>query len=113
MKLVRERHEVMILICALSSGQGNEWIPIVLFLDLVLFVPVCSAADLYVTKHLDPYLRKTAHSQELLLRIVSRERRINAIPESARKYCYYAKDGNAFEVRDHLLQTMMFFVCQT
>ncbi|XP_070186287.1 3'-5' exoribonuclease HELZ2-like isoform X2 [Littorina saxatilis] len=74
--LLRERPEARILICAQSN----------------------SAADLYVTKHLDPYLRKTPNSQSLLLRIVTKERRINSIPESTRKYCCYSPDGNSFEV---------------
>ena len=62
----------------------------------VLFVH--SSADLYVVKHLDPYLRKSSGSQGLLLRIVSRDRRVHSIPEGSRKYCCYSSDGSSFEI---------------
>lgn len=85
MVLLRERSDTKILICAQSN----------------------SAADLYVMKHLDPYLRKAgATSQNLLLRIVSKERRVNTIPENVRRYCHFTADGSAFEIPppDHVRQ---------
>jgi hypothetical protein len=63
---------------------------------IVLF---SSAADLYVTKHLDPYLRKMGStSQSLLLRIVSKERRLAMVPDSVRKYCNLNSEGTAFDI---------------
>ncbi|XP_076439727.1 3'-5' exoribonuclease HELZ2-like isoform X2 [Babylonia areolata] len=76
MVLLRERHDARILICAQSN----------------------SAADLYITKHLDPFLRRSSKGNTILLRIVSKDRRLISIPEGSRKYCCYSPDGSSFEM---------------
>ena len=64
-----------------------------------------SGADLYVTKHLDAYLRKSSNSQSLLLRILSKDRHVYTVPESVRKYCCFSPDGSTFEVPpDHVVR---------
>ena len=64
-----------------------------------------SGADLYVTKHLDAYLRKSSNSQSLLLRILSKDRHVYTVPESVRKYCCFSPDGSSFEVPpDHVVR---------
>ncbi|KAL8623914.1 hypothetical protein ACOMHN_054255 [Nucella lapillus] len=77
MVLLREKPATKILICAQSN----------------------SAANLYVVKYLDPYLSKVSKNH-LLLRIITKERRLESIPEAVRKYCCLSADGKSFEIPD-------------
>ncbi|KAK7471580.1 hypothetical protein BaRGS_00035778, partial [Batillaria attramentaria] len=76
MVLLREKPQSRILICAQSN----------------------SAADLYILKHLDPYLKKSQTNQPLLLRIVSKERRLTSVPADVKKFCCLSADGQSFEI---------------
>ncbi|XP_046550029.1 LOW QUALITY PROTEIN: helicase with zinc finger domain 2-like [Haliotis rubra] len=73
MVLLKERKETKILICAQSN----------------------SAADLYIVKHLDPFLRR--NSSVSLRRIYIKERRVNTVPPEVQKYCIFNAENIAFE----------------
>ncbi|XP_048248196.1 helicase with zinc finger domain 2-like isoform X1 [Haliotis rufescens] len=74
MVLLKERKETKILICAQSN----------------------SAADLYIVKHLDPFLRRTGPIS--LRRIYIKERRVNTVPPEVQKYCIFNPENTAFEI---------------
>lgn len=76
MVLLREKPQSRILICAQSN----------------------SAADLYILKHLEPYLKKSHTNQPLLLRIVSKERRLTSVLPDVKKFCCFSADGQYFEI---------------
>ncbi|XP_061191305.1 helicase with zinc finger domain 2-like [Saccostrea echinata] len=78
MVLIRERPDSKILICAQSN----------------------SAADLYLTKHLDPFLRKT-NCNTKIRRVYFKERRVNTVQPEVKKYCMLNSDRTAFEFPTH------------
>ena len=56
-----------------------------------------SAADLYITKHLDSYLRKSGNSN-VLCRVMQPERRLHTVPQEVKKYCLLTSAGTAFRL---------------
>ncbi|XP_022318175.2 3'-5' exoribonuclease HELZ2-like isoform X3 [Crassostrea virginica] len=74
MVLIKERRDYKILICAQSN----------------------SAADLYITKHLDPFMEKTKCNAKIR-RVYFTERRVNTVTPKVKKYCLLNRDLSAFE----------------
>ena len=55
-----------------------------------------SAADLYITKHLDPFMEKTKCNAKIR-RVYFTERRVNTVTPKVKKYCLLNRDLSAFE----------------
>lgn len=54
-----------------------------------------SAADLYITKHLDPFLKKT-NLKGILRRVMFAERRVNTVSPDVKRYCLLSADESSF-----------------
>lgn len=59
-----------------------------------------SAADLYITKHLDPFIEKTK-SNAKIRRVYFKDRRVNTVQDKVKKYCMLTPDKTAFEFPTH------------
>jgi hypothetical protein len=53
-----------------------------------------SAADLYITKHFDAFVKKNPSLS--VLRVYSHERRINTVPAIVKNYCLLSPDKQSF-----------------
>ncbi len=62
-----------------------------------------SAADLYISKHFDAFIRKGGRCS--VLRVYQPDRRINTVPAVVKNYCLLSADGTYFEAprREHIL----------
>ena len=62
-----------------------------------------SAADLYITKHFDAFVKKNPTLS--VLRVYSHERRVNTVSGIVREYCLLTADRRAFQepVRESIL----------
>lgn len=68
--------------------------------DFIVFYCYFSAADLYITKHLDPFIEKTK-SNAKIRRVYFKDRRVNTVQPKVKKYCMLNPDKTAFEFPTH------------
>lgn len=68
--------------------------------DFIVFYCYFSAADLYITKHLDPFIEKTK-SNAKIRRVYFKDRRVNTVDSKVKKYCMLNPDKTAFEFPTH------------
>ncbi len=66
---------------------------------------VCSAADLYILKHLDAYVNTAPHNTSVL-RMYSTDRRVNTVPMAVQKYCLFRPGEQSFAAptREEIVQ---------
>lgn len=68
--------------------------------DFIVFYCYFSAADLYIMKHLDPFIEKTK-SNAKIRRVYFKDRRVNTVDSKVKKYCMLNPDKTAFEFPTH------------
>jgi len=64
----------------------------------VCFVGVCRAADEYIVRHFDRYIRDNAKSQSSfsVLRVYDPDRRTGTVSDTVKKYCLLDSDSSRF-----------------
>jgi len=72
--------------------------PVSLSVSMSLCLYVCRAADEYIVRHFDRYIRGSAKSQSAfsVLRVYDPARRIGTVSETVRRYCLLDADCSRF-----------------